>query len=398
MKESITLKFYLYLAPGGQEHKLYLRIVVDRKKSELCLGYTIDPLNWDEERQRTKKDKKLNEELAFIENKIFQIKRDLNFANKPISARIIKDTYLGKVEAYETIVKYYESYIRKLKSIPTHSVVMAEKHQNSLNKIVAYLTSLKKTDILITEINYKWIQDYDRYLLTFINSFINKPISRNTANKEHARLKTVLDECIKEEILKSDPYFNVTFKSNKSSREYLDSQELEIIQNHSLGNNLSLQKVRDVFIFSVYTGLRYIDAMALKSASVKKDEQGNFWIEFLQIKTSEKVKIPLLKKAYEIFLKYESERKITGNILPRISNQKVNAYLKTIGEITGITKKLTHHVARHTCATTVLLDNNVPMEVVSKWLGHNSIKTTQIYGKITSKKLSDYGKKLNEEL
>ena len=98
------------------------------------------------------------------------------------------------------------------------------------------------------------------------------------------------------------------------------------------------------------------------------------------------------------FVKYEIERKITGNILPRISNQKVNAYLKTIGEITGIKKKLTHHVARHTCATTVLLDNNVPMEVVSKWLGHNSMKTTQIYGKITSKRLSDFGKRLDEEL
>ena len=116
MKESITLMFFLYLSPGSQAHKLYLRIVVDRKKSELCLGYTIDPWNWDEDRQKTKKDKKLNGELTFIENKVFQIKRDLTFANKPISARIIKDTYLGKVEAYDTIVKYYKSFIRKLKS------------------------------------------------------------------------------------------------------------------------------------------------------------------------------------------------------------------------------------------------------------------------------------------
>src|SRR5690606_10525775 len=105
--------------------------------------------------------------------------------------------------------------------------------------------------------------------------------------------------------------------------------------------------------------------MSLKDQSISKDEQGNYWIEFVQIKTSEKVRIPLLKKAVEIYKKYEIERKITGNVLPRISNQKINVYLKAIGEITGIKKKLTHHVARHTCATTVLLDYNVPMEVVS---------------------------------
>ena len=109
--------------------------------------------------------------------------------------------------------------------------------------------------------------------------------------------------------------------------------------------------------------------------------------------------IPLLKPAIDIINKYDKEeRAITGKVLPKISNQKLNAYLKVIADLTGIKKELTHHVARHTCATTILITNGVPIEVVSKWLGHTNIKTTQVYAKITDQYLSQMAKKVDSKL
>ena len=124
---------------------------------------------------------------------------------------------------------------------------------------------------------------------------------------------------------------------------------------------------------------------------------GNTYLRIDQGKTGERIEIPLLDPAKKIIIKYRVsfERTNQGKLLPVLSNQKVNKYLKFLAELAGIKKALTHHVARHTCATTVLLDNEVPLETVSHWLGHRSIRTTQIYAKISHRKLSSAANKLN---
>lgn len=135
----------------------------------------------------------------------------------------------------------------------------------------------------------------------------------------------------------------------------------------------------------------------MEARQVQKDKEGNYSFQLYQNKTGEPVNVPLLPPAVAIFKQYDTdERKITGKVLPRISNQKVNSYLKVIADLVGIEKPLTHHIARHTCATTVLLSNDVPIEIVSKWLGHNDVKTTQIYAKITNQSLLKAGKKIAE--
>ena len=134
--------------------------------------------------------------------------------------------------------------------------------------------------------------------------------------------------------------------------------------------------------------------------NIIKDKKGNYTLQILQEKTNEPLSIPILSPALDIIEKYKGspERKVLDNVLPKISNQKLNAYLKVIADLASIKKTLSHHVARHTCATTILLSNEVPIEVVSKWLGHTTIKTTQIYAKITDNYMQTMANRIDEKI
>jgi len=146
--------------------------------------------------------------------------------------------------------------------------------------------------------------------------------------------------------------------------------------------------------------LAYIDIFNLTKEDISKGVDGSLWIITNRQKTGSTSNVPLLPIAEEIIDKYENHPMVSqsGKLLPVYSNQKVNEYLKTIAENCNINKKLTFHCARHTFATTVTLSNNVPIESVSKMLGHKSIKTTQHYAKILDSKVSNDMNILREKL
>ncbi|WP_235841665.1 site-specific integrase [Confluentibacter sediminis] len=152
-----------------------------------------------------------------------------------------------------------------------------------------------------------------------------------------------------------------------------------------------MERVRDLFIFSCYTGISYIDVINLTSNNVLKGIDGNDWIFTNRQKTKSPVKVPLLKKAKDLLIKYHDHpmTQITGTLLPVISNEKMNLYLKEIADACGLKKNLTFHMARHTFATTVTLSNGVPIETVSKLLGHTKIASTQIYARVVERKVSE---------
>ena len=210
----------------------------------------------------------------------------------------------------------------------------------------------------------------------------------------------MLNKAIREEVLTRNPYINFIFKFTKSHRKFLTDVEIDVLASHTLGGNKSLLKVRDIYLFSVYTGLRFSDAMGLKMNNIVPEKNGSFCIEIIQEKTDESIRNPLLDSAIAIIEKYANDeaRKIHRAVLPRISNQKLNSYLKIIANMVGIEKELTHHTARHTFATTVTLSNDVPIEIVSKMLGHTSLKATQIYARVTNHLLKKATVTLNEKL
>ncbi|MCR9253711.1 MAG: site-specific integrase, partial [bacterium] len=212
---------------------------------------------------------------------------------------------------------------------------------------------------------------------------------QNTAMKHIERLRKMINLAIKIEWLDKDPFAKFSPKFNRTKRGYLNEEELNNIINKEFKIE-RLQQVRDLFVFSCFTGLSYSEVYDLEPTHIVKGIDGDTWIEGQRKKTGEFYAVPLLPHAHQIIEKYKDDVKsqAKGKLLPVLSNQKLNSYLKEIADLCGIEKNLTFHLARHTFATTVTLSNGVPIESVSKMLGHSSLRTTQIYAKVINSKIS----------
>ncbi len=232
-----------------------------------------------------------------------------------------------------------------------------------------------RSDLKLSELSYPFIYDFDVYLRTSVGQ------SRNTAIKTLKTFKTVILLGRKLGVLHHDPFINHRFHLEPVNRGFLTDDEVVRIANKAI-DIPRLELVRDIFIFSCFTGLAYIDVSNLTPDNIVTldDKQ---WIMTKRQKTHIETNVLLLEIPKAIIAKYSHRTYRDGKLFPILSNQKTNAYLKEIADICGIKKNLTFHLARHTFAT-MSLSKGVPMESVSKMLGHTNIKTTQIYARITN--------------
>ena len=204
--------------------------------------------------------------------------------------------------------------------------------------------------------------------------------------KHLERLMKVTKLGVRLEWMDKDPFRNFKLRFDKFDRKYLTQREIDLIEDTTF-TSLGKERVKDVFLFSCYTGLTFMDIKLLTRDNVSRGIDGNYWIYTKRIKTDEPLKIPMLPRAVEIMRKYEESPKNDISLLPVYSNQKTNAYLKEITKACGIHKNISFHTARHTFATTVTLSNGVPIETVSKMLGHTKLSTTQIYARVLENKI-----------
>ncbi len=220
-------------------------------------------------------------------------------------------------------------------------------------------------------------------------------MGHNTVMKHLQRLRKMVSLAYKMEWLDKDPFIKFKPSYKKVEREFLTDVELRVIIEKEFDTE-RLTSVRDMFVFSCYTGLSYTDVMQLTEDNIVIGIDGNKWIMTKRQKTDTRVRIPILITAEELMMKYIGCAKslVTDTVFPVISNQKMNVYLKEIAMICGISKNITFHMARHTFATTVTLSNGVPIETVSKLLGHSKIATTQIYARVLENKVSNDMNKL----
>jgi integrase len=254
-------------------------------------------------------------------------------------------------------------------------------------------------DIPLSQLKYGFLTGFEKYMKESNSINPDKPCNHNTIMKHIERLKKVIHLAVQNEWLEKDPFSQFKPSFIKKDIAYLTEHELERVENKHF-TIPRLDNVRDLFVFSCYTGLSYSDVYALSKDNIQFGIDGEKWIITHRIKNSQQVRVPLLPKAEFIIQKYEdsSRNEITGKLLPVFTNQKMNSYLKEIADLCGIDKHLTFHVARHTFATTVTLSNGVPIETVSKLLGHRSVSTTQVYARVIDSKLSQDMKRLREVL
>jgi integrase len=216
-------------------------------------------------------------------------------------------------------------------------------------------------DIYLKQLNYRFICDFEQFLRAYRNPKKGLVLSNNGVMKHMERFKKLVNLAVKLEWIPKNPFNQFQLKFDKFDRQFLTERELELIENTHYTNAL-LERVKDCFMFSCYTGLSYVDVRELTLNHITRGIDNNYWIFTKREKTNETVKIPILPKALIIIEKYRDEAEKTNNkiILPLSSNQKTNKYLKEIVLDCGIHKNVTFHVARHTFATTVMLYRRIP--------------------------------------
>ncbi len=253
------------------------------------------------------------------------------------------------------------------------------------------LLRTQSDDIRLDKIDYRFVKDFDYYLKT------DYGVKINTAVQIVKKLRTMIKIAIEVGWAQQDPFIAYRAKTEEVFREFLTSDELQQLAEKKLSRK-RLHIARDLFLFSCYTGLSYADTAKLTTADIVKGEDGAIWIQTHRVKNNNRVRVPLLSPALRLMDHYKDYPRILDEdfILPKMSNQKVNAYLKEITKALGWSKYLTFHCARHTFATSVTLTNGVPMETVGQMLGHKSIRSTQIYARVTDTKVSRDMQKLKK--
>tara|TARA_R110000796_G_scaffold35017_1_gene89921 strand:- start:5259 stop:6458 length:1200 start_codon:yes stop_codon:yes gene_type:complete len=381
---------------------IYARVTINGKKANISLKLKADIRTWDSTKQRVKgtneASRTLNGYLDQVHAKLIQIYQELKFKEQLITADLLKAQYLGKDDSSKTLQDILKYHRKKIEATLTQGTLRNfSVTEGYLNK---YLKNrLKTSDIYLKHLNYKFICDFEQYLHTYWPKGHPKEMGHNTVMKHIQRFRKIITLGFHLEWLTKDPFLRWKPTFEKTERAFLSENELANLQSYDFHIE-RLGRVRDLFVFSCFTGICYVDLMQLTTENISIGIDGEHWIFTNRQKTKAAVKIPILGKAQELIDQYKDHplTKVSKTLFPVISNEKVNFYLKEIAEACGIKKNLTFHMARHTFATTVTLSNGVPIETVSKLLGHTKIASTQIYARVIEQKVSEDMQKLKSKI
>lgn len=396
-----SVKFFAVKNSKG-ETTIHVRIGLNRNKAEFKADIVCEKEDWDAENMKFTDSKShnnyLNQKLSRIQGKIFESYVTIrNSGTKPTAANI-KMVYHGESSKIgcPLILTYLDDYIKiiSLKTDEYRPGTIA--HYKTLRKyLTVFLSSIHHSNMRMNEWKRTHFVQFETHLRTTNHHIMKRPIGKATTNKYLAKLKVIFNYALSNEIITVNPSIGFKMQRVKGTTEYLTIDEVRRIEEYDFEDNISLDKVRKLFLFSVYSGLRFSDANQLKKENVTLESDNNHWMSLIQIKTGEFIYRPLFKRAVDLLKQFEEKYPDSEFVIPRITNQKVNAYLKVIADLAGVKKVLTHHMARHTFATTILLDSGIDLKTVSFFMGHSSIKSTEVYGKITRNRAVGVVKELN---
>ncbi|GAA4803268.1 site-specific integrase [Litoribaculum gwangyangense] len=384
----LNILFYLNRRTNNKiKSVIFCRITYNKVRKQFSTGQFVNPKNWDSKKQIIKPPEpdrdNINTQLSLIKTKINKVFLLLQVKEVSFTVDDIYRLYKGeKLTKEYNVVEYFEHYLKQLKTLIGIDIksITYNKFEYVKNDVKGFIQwKFKTNDFPLKKLELQFLNDFEYYLK------VVKKQKQVTINKGIQRFRKPIKVAVSERYLDNDPF--MLFKSKRVNKEvvFLSPEELLKLENHEF-TQPRLQFVKDLFVFSCYTGLPYRELMDLKQSNIIIGFDGNKWIKMKREKTLKALSIPLLPKAIEIIERCSITDK---NVFTRISNQRYNSYLKEIAVIIGIEKNLTTHMARRTFASTVLLYNDVPMEIVSELLGHSSMKITQdSYGKVVQKKIS----------
>ena len=393
MNSAVSILFYIKRAKINVDGvcPIYTRVTINSKRFEFSTNKFISPDKWSTEGAKVKGNsedaRSINNQLDIIKNQIMDAEKRLYKKEILINSENLRNELFGIKERERLLIPIFTEHNRKIKELvgSEYAPGTLERYETSLKHTKDFLQwKYRVSDIDIEKIDHAFITEYEFYLRT------ERKCANNTAVKYIKNFHKIINICLANGWLTKDPFANYKAKVKEVIREFLTEQEIQSLMEKEFVSE-RLELVRDIFVFSCFTGLAYIDVKQLTQDNIVLGIDGDKWINKNRQKTDTNSKIPLLPTAQYILDKYANHPVCVNEdkLLPIFSNQKMNAYLKEIATVCGINKELTFHIARHTFATTVTLSNGVPIETVSKMLGHTNLKTTQHYAKILDKKISE---------
>lgn len=401
LEKSFALSFFLRKPKNyksGPFH-VYLRITVDGVPKEISVKREWELSRWNTQTGRaagTKEDARtLNHFLESLTVKVHEARRQLFESHKEISAQAIKNAMMG-VDDRKLILKAFEDHNKQFASLVPHqyskgTLDLFKRTLDHTRNFIRWKYNVEDLDI--RSLDYEFISEFSFWLKGV------KKCQHYTTVKYLTYFKKIVLLSVKYGWLAKDPFTGFKLTKKELEKPYLTEQELNVITQKKFGSE-RLSLVRDIFLFSCFTGLAYADVQKLKSSEIIVGFDGQPWIVTCRQKTDSPSRIPLLKQSLIILDRYKDHPVCMnkGTVLPVLSNQKMNAYLKEIADVCNLDKNLTFHVARHTFATSVTLSNGVPIESVAKMLGHKNLRQTQHYAKVIDVKLSRDMQNLNSKL
>ncbi|RXG23868.1 site-specific integrase [Leeuwenhoekiella aequorea] len=392
MSHSLSLLFYIKKSKADEYGKavIYLRITLDGRRAECSVHRKVKVDDWHSKTQRalgnSQNSQEINREISIVTDKIYGIQHQFQREGKPYTALNLRDAYLGKDKSKKMLLEIFQDHNNKVDNLvgKDFAAGTAERYRTCKKHIEAFIKQKYKiNDIPVQDVDHKFITGLEYYLKT------TRKCAHNSAIKYITNFKKIIRIAHANDWIDKDPFLNWKAKLKIVEREFLTESEIQKIIELDLKME-RLNQVRDIFIFCCFTGLAYADVKKLNRGDISTGNDGEEWIKTKRSKTDTRSNIPILPIPKSIIEKYKDQELLKEKdlVLPVLSNQKMNAYIKEIATLAGITKNLTFHLARHTFATTVTLTNGVPIESVSKMLGHTNLKTTQHYAKILDMKVS----------
>lgn len=401
MIEILRITYYLYEFKRTKQGEvpIYCKLTTDGiNRQQFSTRLYIRPEIWDKDAQcvrGTSEDAVLiNRRLQDITVELKSIERKLYEADGNVSLDEIYSLYKNKTANEHTLCGIFRERIKRMESLvgKEYSPSTLQKFREVFAHVERYIQNLyKSTDIPIRRVDYFFVKQFEDTLLS-------QGLKAITINKIMQRLRQMVVYAFKCNYIQQDPFVEYRPLKERKRLVFLMQEELKLLEDYHFAQQ-RLEEVKNIYLFSVYTGLAYHEAQALQPKHIVKGFDGRNWINLVRQKTDREIAVPLLPQAEKLIIWFEKFCKVNEYVQPRISNQKVNSYLREIAEVVGIDKKLTHHTARKTFATTILLYNDVPIEVVSKLLGHSDISVTQrSYAQVRNKNISNHIGRLEKVL
>ena len=376
---------------------IYMRVIIEGNRFEVATHRHVEPTLWSSSSGkvtgRSDSAVETNMALDLIKKKVYEYKEQLYIENRHFTVNSLREKWYGEDRNKRTLLGVFRTRIMDFEKLVAKGVYRKStltKYKSTEKHLLNYLQWQNAGhDVLLVDLRIEFASNFEYYLQA------EKGLAINSSGKMIKNLKKVICDCVDKDWLDKDPFYRYKVKHIDPKIPHLSADELRALEEKEITIE-RLSVVRDIFLFSCYTGFAYVDVANLTNDHIKIGVDGERWLIKSRQKTGIPEIVPIFPPVLRILNKYENNFKLRNSkkLLPVPTNQKVNAYLKELADICGIQTRITFHIARHTFASTVTLDNGVPIDSVSKMLGHRSIKTTQIYAKVSDKKISDDTRRL----